>query len=532
MKRPFPWEPLYPPGVRWDAPIEAGTLPALLDAAVAAYGEQDAILFRGERITYRELARRVERAAAALAPHVRPGDRVALLLHNTPWHPIAFFAVLRLGGVVVHLSPLDPVRAHAHKLADSGARVLVTTNLAPMLPTALALREAADLGALFVGEDPAGLPIPEGLLRLDANGPAPAPEVREGDLAVLQYTGGTTGEPRAAMLTHRNLTSAVSIYQAGSRDSPREMRPGDRVMLVLPLFHIYALTAVMLWGLSSGATLILRERFDAGQALRDVAEGCSHFAGVPTMWIAVANHPEAEGTDLAALRTASSGGAALPHEVGERLQALTGLRVRGGWGMTETAPAGTSLLPGLDVEPGEIGVPLPGIELEVVDPADPARVLPPDEVGELRVRGPNVTAGYWGRPEETATAIQDGWLLTGDLGLMRPDGRFVIVDRKKDMLISGGFNVYPRRIEEAIHEHPDVQEAAVIGVPDPYRGEAAHAFVVLREDAAEMTLDDLRLFLADKLGRHEMPAGLTVRESLPHTAVGKLDKRGLRTALP
>jgi long-chain acyl-CoA synthetase len=528
VRRPFPWEALYPRGVSWDAPVASGTLTALLDAAVAEHGERDAILFRGERITYRDLARRVERAAAALAPHVRPGDRVALLLPNTPWHPVAFFAVLRLGGVVVHLSPLDPPRAHARKLEDSAAKVLVTINLPPMLPAALALREAVRLEAVLVGEDAAGLPIPDGLLRLGADGPAPAPAIHENDLALLQYTGGTTGEPRAAMLTHRNLTSAVSIYRAWFRGTPRESRPGDRGMLVLPLFHIYALSAVLLYGLTNGATMLLRERFDPAQALRDIAEGCTHFSGVPTMWIALASHPAAAETDFSGFRSAFTGGAALPHEVGQRVQALTGVRLGVGWGMTETAPAGTTVLLDRDAEPGEIGVPLPGIELEAVDPGDPRRVLPPGEVGELRIRGPNVTSGYWRRPEETEAAFRDGWLLTGDLGLMRPDGRFVLVDRKKDMLISGGFNVYPRRIEDAIHEHPDVHEAAVIGVPDPYRGEVAHAFVVPREGTSEMTLVELRAFLADKLGRHEMPAGLTLCDSLPHTPVGKLDKRELR----
>jgi long-chain acyl-CoA synthetase len=300
------------------------------------------------------------------------------------------------------------------------------------------------------------------------------------------------------------------------------------MMCVLPLFHIYALTSVMLRVLDNGAEMMLRQRFDADAALADIEQGrCTHFYGVPTMWIALVDHPRIATADLSSLRVCSSGGAALPAEIAVRFTELTGMRLGGGWGMTETSPAGTNLLPDRTQEPGEIGVPLPGVDLQVVALDDPRLVLPPGEVGELRIRGPNVTPGYWNRPEENARAFVDGWFLTGDIGRMSRDGVFTIVDRKKDMLICGGFNVYPRAIEDAIHEHPDVREAAVIGVPDPYRGQAAKAYVALRAGAPELTLDALREFLADKLGRHELPAALEVRAELPHTPVGKLAKREL-----
>ena len=268
----------------------------------------------------------------------------------------------------------------------------------------------------------------------------------------------------------------------------------------------------------------LRPRFDAGQTLADFAD-CTHFYGVPTMWIGLLAHPGAATADFSGLKTISSGGAALPSDVAARIRALTGLRLGGGWGMTETSPAGTNVLPDRDPEPGEIGVPLPGVDMDVVALDDPRRVLPPGEVGEVRIRGPNVTPGYW--RADDGGAFVDGWFLTGDIGRMDAQGLFTLVDRKKDMIISGGFNVYPRMIEDAIHEHPDVREAAVIGVPDPYRGQAAKAFVSLRAGAAALTLDALRLFLADKLGRHELPAALELRDELPHTPVGKLAKRDL-----
>ena len=533
--RPHPWEAIYPPGLAWDTPLPVCPLPAMLDVAVAAYGARPVIEFRGRRMSFSELGARVDRLARGLrAAGVQPGDAVALLLPNSPAHPIAFFAVLRLGAVVVHLTPLDPVRAVRRKLEDSGARTLITTNLAGVLPQAAGVRDALD--RLVVADDAAWgpgsepLPIPPGALAMDAlDGPAAAwPVLDSHQVALLQYTGGTTGQPRAAQLTHANLTSTVAIYDAWNLGVGRAYRSGDRLLCVLPLFHIYALTAVLLRAVRNGVEIVLHPRFHLDAVLDAIEEGrCTHMNGVPTMWIALVNAPGIGARDLSSLRVASSGGAALPHDIGERFFALTGLRLGGGWGMTETSPAGTNLMPGRRMAAGEIGVPLPGVELQVVSLDDPRQVLPQGEAGEVRIRGPNVTPGYWNRPAENAQAFIDGWFLTGDVGRMEPDGSFVLVDRKKDMIISGGFNVYPRAIEDAIHEHPDVHEAAVIGVPDAYRGQAAKAFVVLRPGAPDLTLDALRAFLAERLGRHEMPAALEIRDGLPHTPVGKLAKREL-----
>ena len=533
--QPHPWEALYPPGLDWGTHVPVTTLPAMLHETVAAHGDKACITFGKRTLTFQELGARVERLARGLhALGVRAGDHVALLLPNGPWHPIAFFAVLRLGARVVHLTPLDPARAVARKLADSGARLLVTANVPGVLPQAVAARPGLD-GIVVAdvtewGVDAAALPLPLGAREMGAlDGPDLAwPVVMPGDVALLQYTGGTTGEPRAALLTHGNLTATVAVYDAWNFGVGRTYRAGDRILCVLPLFHIYALTAVLLRAVRNGVEMVLHPRFQVSAVLDAIERGrCTHMNGVPTMWIAMLAAPGIEARDLSSLRVVSSGGAALPHEVGERFHALTGLRLGGGWGMTETAPAGTNILPGAVQAPGEIGVPLPGVELQVVALDDSRNVLAAGEVGELRVRGPNVMLGYYNRPAETAAAFVDGWFLTGDVGRMEPDGRFVLVDRKKDMIISGGFNVYPRAIEEAIHEHPDVREAAVVGVPDAYRGQAAKAFVVLREGAGELTLEGLLAFLRERLGRHELPAALEVRESLPHTAVGKLAKREL-----
>jgi long-chain acyl-CoA synthetase len=550
MTRPFAWEHSYPSGLHWDAPLTITTLPAMMDTAVAAYGDRPFIEFRGKRISFREFGNRVNLAAAGFqALGVGPGVSVALYLPNTPYHPISFFGVLRAGGRVVHLSPLDPPRSLARKLADSAARILVAPDFPTMLPQALALLADGLLDHLIVGEDAAfgpGAPtqaIPDeprltNFAKLSAMAQvAPWPVATPSDIAVLQYTGGTTGLPRAAMLTHANLTAATSIYNAWYEGTNRRWEPTDRVIGVLPLFHIYMLTTVLLRCLNVGVEIMLRLRFDAAQTLDDIETGrATVFPGVPTMFIAMAAQRGIDRRDLSSLRTASCGGAPLPVEVAQRFEALTGRRVGGGWGMTETSPAGTVILPEMEMRAGLIGLPLPGIELDVADLTDPHRVLQVGEIGEIRVRGPNVTAGYWNRPEENTTAFADGYFLTGDIGHMDESGNFYIVDRKKDMIISGGFNVYPRLIEDAIYEHAAVEECTVVGIPDAYRGQAAKAFVKLRDGAEPFTLDELRSFLADKLGRHEMPAAVEFRDALPRTAVGKLSRKELaeeeRTRVP
>jgi long-chain acyl-CoA synthetase len=297
---------------------------------------------------------------------------------------------------------------------------------------------------------------------------------------------------------------------------------------VLPLFHIYALSSVMLRCLQSGNELLLRPRFDVEGIVRDIEQKkATTFPGVPTMWIALSAFPGIEKRDLSSLRFCYSGGAPLPVEVAQRFERLTGYSIRGGWGMTETAPAGTNLPQRGPVRPGSIGVPLPGIKIDVVAVDDPRRVLGFGEVGEMRIKGPNVFQGYWNRPEETAAAFADGFFLTGDIVYMDEDGYVFLVDRKKDMIISGGFNVYPQMVEQAIYEHPDVEEVLVIGVPDAYRGETGKAFMRLRANAPVLTIEALQAFLADKIGRHEMPTELEIRPFLPRTAIGKLSKKEL-----
>jgi long-chain acyl-CoA synthetase len=456
---------------------------------------------------------------------------------------LSFFGGSMSGARLIHLSPLDAERELAHKLKDSGARVLVTTNVGGMYERAEKLLEGGLVDLLIVGEDgrwgfspAAGSPVVErprvmtfASFTAGVDAPASLPEIRPDDVALLQYTGGTTGMPKGAILTHANLTAAVSMYSNWFSEVPQDRTEHDRILCVLPLFHIYALTTILLRGMKRGAEIMLRPRFDVEQTLRDIEVGrVTHFPGVPTMWIALSAVPDIESRDFSSLAYCGSGGAPLPVEVGDRFQRLTGHRLVGGWGMTETSPAGTNRLSAGPSKPGTIGLPLPGVEMDVCSLQDPSMALAPGEVGELRIRGPNVTKGYWNRPEETKAAFVDDWFLTGDIGYMDEDGFFFIVDRKKDMIISGGFNVYPQMIEQAVYEHPAVEECLVVGVPDSYRGESAKAFVKLRAGAEPFTVEELQGFLQDKLGRHEMPQAVEVRPALPRTAVGKLSKLELR----
>jgi long-chain acyl-CoA synthetase len=530
---PAPWRVAFAAAANWDQELTVSTIPALLDRATAAYGDRPAIDFRGAKISFRTLAEAANGLAAGLiAQGIGKGDTVAVYLHNTVWHPVCFFGITRTGARVVHLSVLDAPRELAYKLRDSGAKLLITTNLPALLPTAMALLEQGAVERVLIGEDarwgkgPATpLPVAYGAnIEKLPHAPLPShwPAIDLDDVCALQYTGGTTGMPKGAMLTHRNITAAVSQGQA-STDGSGPPPDGDRIIGVLPLFHIYGLTVVLLRTIADGSQLLLRERFDAATTLDDVARlRATVLYGVPTIWIALLNHPAAQTTDFSSLRAAFSGGAPMPFEVEQQVSRLIGIRLGGGWGMTETSPGGTRIPLGTPPSPGLIGIPMPGIDMRIVDRTDPARVLPPGEAGELAIKGQNVFKGYWNRPEESAAAFHDGYFLTGDIATMDEQGLFRILDRKKNMLICGGFNVYPAMIEAAIYEHPAVAEAIVIGITDAYRGQSPKAFIVLRTGAGPLTLAELQAFLADRLGRHEIPTALEIRESLPKSPAGKL----------
>ncbi len=544
-----PGEQFYPEGVRWDDTITRGTLPDLLSVAAAEFGARPALEFRDRPISYTELEALVETAASAfLRAGYGKNNSVALFLGNSPDHPVNFFGALKAGARIVHLSPLDGEIALSHKLSDSGARILVTSNLSALLPTALKFLDKGLLDRLIVCEDDhwgkVGTPqtaLPDNPKIITyrqfidgATKPAAWPSMSADDVALLQYTGGTTGLPKGAMLSHGNLTSAVSVYDVWGKPARAERNnPIERVICVLPLFHIYALTVVLLSSIRRGHLISLHQRFDVEAVMRDIeVKRATAFPGVPTMWIAIAALPDLDKRDLSSLVSVGSGGAPLPVEVAKILEQRVGMKLKSGWGMTETCSPGTAHPKEGPDKPGSIGLMLPGIEMDVVSLDDPTKLMPSGEVGEIRIRGPNVTKGYWNRPKETAEAFVGDRFLTGDIGYIDGDGYFYLVDRKKDMIISGGFNVYPQMIEQAIYTYPSVQEVIVIGIPDDYRGEAAKAFIKLRADAKPFALEELRAFLTGKIGKHELPVAVDFVDELPRTPVGKLSRHELRLQQP
>ena len=551
-----PWIKSYPKGVRWDAELPLMPVQQLLDDAVRKWPENPAIEFMGRTLSYRELGELVNRAAKGFQDlGVGPGVHVGLYLPNTPHYPIAFFGVLKAGGTVVNYSPLDAERVLAHKVEDSETDFLVTLDLAALYPQMARMLGASRLKKLVVGNladyaaNPAAVrahlqgagqlaPVAaddhhlsfEQLVANDGDYQAHALGDLTQAVVVLQYTGGTTGLPKGAMLTHANLSAACAQYMETSQGEPRVLTEGvERVLVVLPLFHIYALTVNLLYGVRLGALLVLHARFDLDAAINDlVAKKITVFAGVPTMYMAMANHPKVKEGALRSLQFCGSGGAPLPVEVAQRFYELTGAQLCEGWGMTETSPTGTFTPAHGLRKAGSCGMPIPNIELKFESLTEPGQEAAPGEPGELCIRGPNVMKGYWKNPDATAKAMTaDGFFRSGDVARMDADGFVFIVDRTKDMLLCGGYNVYPRVIEEAIYEHPSVEEVCVIGIPDAYRGQSPKAFIKLKKDAPALTLDELKTFLRDRIGKHEMVAEMELRAELPKSPVGKLLKKDL-----
>lgn len=551
-----PWTKSYPAGVRWDAAVVATPVQQILDEAVAKWPDRPAIDFMDRKITYRELGDLIARAANGLqALGVCPGMHVGLYLPNTPHTVIAFFAVLKAGGVVVNYSPLDAEQVLAHKIEDSETDFIITLDHPTLYPQMERLLARTRLRALIIGtisemsgapavvqaamekakqvvafsEDDRHLPF----AKLLANDGSFVPhEVRDpaSTIAVLQYTGGTTGLAKGAMLTHANLTIACQQYLMPTQGAQRLFTEGEeRTLIVLPLFHIYALTGNMLFCISIGCELILHLRFDLQEVVEEIArKRVTVFMGVPTMFQAMLAHSGPKPLDLSSIKYCASGGAPLPVELITAFRDKYGCVLSEGWGMTETSPAGTYNPIDRPPKPGSCGIPLPGVKLKIIDCNDQGADLPLGSRGELCISGPNVMLGYWKNEAATIDSrTQDGSFRTGDIAYMDEDGYVFIVDRLKDMLLCGGYNVYPRNIEEAIYQHPSIKEVSVIGIADPYRGQSPKAFVALKDGAARISLDEMKAFLKARLGKYEMISELEIRDALPKTPVGKLSKKEL-----
>jgi len=527
-----------------------GTEPlyTLLDDAAARFSDRPCVNFLGKSYDYAEISDLVNRAAQGFQQiGVVKGTRVGLCLPNSPYFVICYYAILKAGGTVVNFNPLYVSREIEHQIEDSGTEIMVTLDLRQLYPKIAHALDTTGLKKIVICQMNDILPPVKGLLFATlkrselANIPqnlrhiqydmlvntdgAPDPvdiNIRE-DVAVLQYTGGTTGIPKGAMLTHGNLMA--NTRQVQSLVSAVEGK--ERILAVLPFFHVFAMTAIMNHGIAMGAELILLPRFELEQVLKTIdSRRPTIFHAVPTIYTAINGHAELEKYDLTCLKFCISGGAPLPPDVKRQFEKRTGCFLCEGYGLSEASPVVACNPFDGTAKDGSIGRLLPATEVKFLSLTPPHDEVRQGEKGEVCVRGPQVMAGYWKRPEETAKVLRDGYLHTGDVGYRDEDGFLFLVDRLKDLIICSGYNVYPRVIEDAIHMHPAVAEVTVVGVPDDYRGETPKAFVRLNAGAT-LTESDLAQFLEDKLSPIERPEFIEFRSELPKTMIGKLSKKEL-----
>jgi long-chain acyl-CoA synthetase len=491
-------------------------LASILTASAERSADAPAVRLGGIELSYGELDARSGRLAALLrARGIEGGDRVGVMLPNVPEFPVAYYGVLRVGGIVVPMNVLLKRREIAFYLEDSGARLLLAWHGF----AEEARRGAADAGAELIEVEP------ESFAAVLADY-EPSPEVDEtadDDTAVILYTSGTTGRPKGAELTHANLWRNADV----SSRTTCEVTAGDVVLGALPLFHSFGQTVGMNASLKVGACLTLVPKFDPGEALETMQrDRVTHFYGVPTMFGALLHHPERERFDTSMLRTCVTGGASMPVEVLGGFEDAFGAIVLEGYGLSETSPVACSNHPDAERRPGSIGTPLEGVEMRVVDEDD--NEVAQGEVGEVVIRGHNVMKGYWRRPDATAEAMRGGWFHSGDIARTDEDGYFYIVDRKKDLIIRGGYNVYPREVEEVLYEHPKIREAAVVGVPHDEWGEEVGAAVVLHE-GVELGADEVGAFVKERIAAYKYPRLVWFLDDLPKGPTGKILKREIET---
>ena len=547
-----PWEKSYPENVDWHAPLPAGPLHRLMDDAVARFGDRPAVDFMDKITSYRELGDQANRAAEGLQKlGVGKGTKVGILLPNCPAFIAVYYGVLKAGGTVVNVNPLYAIEEIKFQVEDAEADILVTLDLSILYDKARAALDQTRLTHLVIvsmaemlpglkrllfpivkGKEIAKIPRDSRHVRFSAlldNAGRPAPvetDARE-DIAVLQYTGGTTGTSKGAMLTHANLSANVA---QGAMMMP-DAEEGTEVMVgVLPLFHVFAMAVVMNFSVKIGAKMVLLPRFELDTVLKVIhKKRPTFFPAVPTIYIAINGHPDvaAGKYDLSSIKLCLSGGASLPREVQEKFQQLSGCTLVEGYGLSETSPVAicNPTTPGGSRE-GSLGVPVPGTVVEITSIDEPETVLPQGEIGEICISGPQVMKGYWKRDEENERAFAGGRFHTGDVGRIDEDGYVYLIDRLKEVIIAGGYNIYPRHVEEAIYKHPSVLEVTVIGVDDAHRQQTVKAFVRLKEGES-LTADELTEFLKDKLSPIEMPKQIEFRDELPKTIIGKLSKKEL-----
>jgi long-chain acyl-CoA synthetase len=534
-----PWLRHYDYWVPAETTVPEVSIYQTLAQANVHYGASRATAFLGGHLTYAEIKEQADKLATALLGlGVKPGDCVGIMLPNSPQYVISFYAIVRLGAIAVNINPIYTPREVAFVANDSGLRVLITldalssVSLGVKAETKIETIIATSVQA-YSSQHKTAPAAPEGTLSLSeliakvAAPNLPPLKINAGDdIATLVYTGGTTGTPKGAMITHSNMWASVVMCRVWNQEYTR--LGAESFLLVIPYFHIYGLVVGLAYSTYIGAAQILIPKYDVNMLLAAInTYEPTYFPAVPTLFISLLNHPDAPQSKLNKIKRLNSGSAPLPVEVSERFEAMSGVSVYEGWGMTETTAIGSGTPTYGRRKPGSIGFPFPNTEMKVVDLESGTRDLPVGQEGELLIRGPQIMKGYWNKPEETANVLKDGWLFTGDVARMDEDGTFFIVQRKKDMILVSGYNVYPNEIEDVLFTHPAIKECAVIGIPDEYRGEAVKAFIVLREDATA-TADNLKAFCAERMAKYKLPTQMEFLAALPKSAVGKVLRRELR----
>jgi long-chain acyl-CoA synthetase len=545
------WHRYYDEGISPTMDIPKITIYDVLERATGKYPKNPATYFMGHVLTYGQLKDHVDRMAAGLARMgVKKGDRVAIMLPNCPQSVIAFYACFRLGAVAVGFNPLYVERELTFQFTDSGAETLITldilwekrvkaimsevplkrvvvTNIRDYLPALKALFYpiAAKRQGMWVKVAPdERVAWFKDIVK--SNEPAAGSQgAVPGDLALLQYTGGTTGTPKGVMLTNRNIIACT--VQIGSYFT-NAVEGKERHISVIPAFHIYGLTMCTVMPIWQAAQIQLIPRFDVNMLLSAIPKlRPTYFCAVPTMYVGIINHPDLKKYDISSIKGCFSGASALPVSVMGEFERLTGGRIIEGYGLSEAAPVSHANTFFGRRKPGSVGFPIPNTDSKIVDADDGRTPKKPGESGEILIKGPQVMAGYWNRPEETAQVLKDGWLNTGDIGVMDEEGFFYIVDRKKDMIIAGGYNIYPREIDEVLYAHPKIRDAVAVGIPDPYRGETVKAFIVLKEGMTA-TAEDITAYCRKNLAAYKIPRIIEFRDDLPKSMMGKVLRKALR----
>lgn len=546
-----PWQAVYPEQIPTSLSYDDKPLYSLLKEAADEFPDNVSVYFQGKELTFKEVYESATKFASYLKSiGLNKGERVAVMLPNCPQGVISFFGILMAGGVVVQTNPTYTERELEHQMKDSGAKIIIALDI--LFPRVTAAASRTEIEHIIVTGIKDYLPFPKNLIypfiqkkeygivvKVEHAGnhhlfteimkrkkekEVAEPIDVENDLALLQYTGGTTGFPKGVMLTHKNLIANTKMCNAWLY---RCKRGEEKILAILPFFHVYGMTTVLVLSVMEGNTMIIMPKFDVESTLKTIHKHKpTIFPGAPTMYIGLLNHPDISKYDLSSIEACMSGSAPLPLEVQEQFEKVTGGKLVEGFGLSETSPVThANFIWDQPRVKGSIGIPWPDTD-SVILSLETGEELPPNEIGEIAIKGPQVMKGYWNRPEDTESTFKNGWLLTGDLGYMDENGFFYVVERKKDTIIAGGFNIYPREVEEVLYEHEAVQEVVVAGIPDPYRGETVKAYVVLKK-GLHVTEEELNQFARKSLASYKVPRSYEFRDELPKTTIGKILRRVL-----